>query len=394
VGRLVAIVAIALAAGAVAGALVGRITDDDSKSTTVVVDEPVTTTSETAATPIPRSRFDPAAIFARRAGGVVTIYAVFSPSEATGHASQGSGFVVSRDGYVMTNAHVITTAPSSAVHGASDVFVEFEDGDRTTAKIVGWDLFSDVGVLKVDPGAHGLSPVPLGDSSRVAVGEPVAAIGSPFGRQNSLTVGVVSGTRRSISSLTSDYDLADAIQVDAPINRGNSGGPLFDASGRVIGINAQIRSESGVNEGVGFAVPINAAKRAMRDLIAGGRVRYAYVGVSTQDLTPAVARELGYDASYGAVIRCVEDGSPAARAGLKGGDRNRLVLGRETVDDGDVIVGIGDDPVRSGADLVRIVSEELRPGRAARFTIIRGDSRRQLRITPGERPSRPSGSCG
>ena len=144
--------------------------------------------------------------------------------------------------------------------------------------------------------------MPLGDSAAVVVGEPVAAIGSPFGNEDSLGVGVVSATHRSIDSLTSNYNLVDAIQTDAPINHGNSGGPLFDARGRVIGINAQIRSDSGQAEGVGFAVPINSARRSMEQLIANGSVSYAYVGIETTDLTPALAQRFGYPVTQGAVV--------------------------------------------------------------------------------------------
>ena len=170
--------------------------------------------------------------------------------------------------------------------GADRIYVVFHDGDRIPGSIVGWDLFNDTGLVKVDPDDHAVSPVPLGDSSRVVVGEPVAAIGSPFGQESSLAVGVVSATERSIDSLTSAYDVSDAIQIDAPINHGNSGGPLLDARGRVIGINAQIRSDSGNAEGVGFAIPINSARRSMLQLISTGKVAYAYVGVTTQDVTP------------------------------------------------------------------------------------------------------------
>src|SRR5688572_14216701 len=191
----------------------------------------------------------------------------------------------------MTNSHVVTTAGESAgaARSARTVYVQFADGDRVPGKIVGYDPFTDVAVLRVDGASHKLSAVPLGDSSAVVVGEPVAAIGSPFGNESSLSVGVVSATNRSISSLTSIYNVVDAIQTDAPINRGNSGGPLFDARGRVIGVNAQIRSESGNNEGVGFAIPINAAKRSLEQLVADGEVSYAYVGVKTTDLTPLAA---------------------------------------------------------------------------------------------------------
>ena len=149
---------------------------------------------------------------------------------------------------MLTNSHVITTAgeadETQTPEAAARVYVQYRDGERVAAKIIGWDLYDDVGLLKVDPANHAVSPVPLGDSAAVVVGEPVAAIGSPFGQQSSLSVGVVSATERSIDSLTSSYDLIDAIQTDAPINRGNSGGPMFNARGEVIGINAQIRSES------------------------------------------------------------------------------------------------------------------------------------------------------
>ena len=146
----------------------------------------------------------------------------------------------------------------------------FADGDRVKAQMVGWDLFDDVGVVRVDPGNHGLRPIPLADSDALRVGAPVAAIGSPFGNRGSLSVGVVSAVGRSIPSLTSDYYVSDAIQTDAPITHGNSGGPLLDASGDAVGINAQIRTDTGGGEGVGFAVPINAAKRSLRQLIASG----------------------------------------------------------------------------------------------------------------------------
>ena len=236
-------------------------------------DAPATAVS--AAKPLPGDGFDPAAVYRERSAGVVTIYALFEGRGEAGEPAQvqGSGFVVSAEGSVLTNSHVITTAGEGAVgseiEAATTIFVEFRDGDRVRAEIVGWDVFNDVGVLDVDPEEHRLAPVPLGDSAAVAVGEPVAAIGSPFGQASSLAVGVVSAVGRSVSSLTSVYSVVDVIQTDAPINRGNSGGPLFDARGRVIGINAQIRSESGNAEGVGFAIPINAARRSLAYRLQG-----------------------------------------------------------------------------------------------------------------------------
>src|SRR5919109_388740 len=187
-----------------------------------------------------------------------------------------------------------TILRSAGMRPAGHVYVEFADRDRVSARVVGWDVFDDVGLLKVDPKEHRVAPVPLGDSSAIVVGEPVAAIGAPFGNADSLATGVVSAIHRSINSLTSSFSVPDAIQTDAPINHGNSGGPLFDARGRVIGINAQIRSDSGNAEGVGFAVPIDAARRSMEQLIATGRVLYPYVGVNTQDLTPSAAEHFGF----------------------------------------------------------------------------------------------------
>jgi S1-C subfamily serine protease len=289
---------------------------------------------------------------------------------------------------VITNVAV----GASDVRAAQTVFAEFRDGDRVRASIVGWDLFNDVGVVRVDPADHAVQPVPLGDSSRVRVGEPVAAIGSPFGNQTSLAVGVVSATGRAIDSLTSGYAVADAIQIDAPINRGNSGGPLFDARGRVIGINAQIRSNSGTAEGVGFAIPINVARRALQQLTETGHVSYAYLGVSTQDVTPGLAARFGIAARRGALVVTVESGTPAERAGLRGGDQAEAYNGLRITLGGDVIVRIGRFPVRSSDDVSRIVTEELRVGRTVPVTIVRdGTERKTLRLTPTERPARPGG---
>jgi S1-C subfamily serine protease len=282
---------------------------------------------------------------------------------------------------------VITNAgDGGSARPASHVYVEFSDRDRVPARIVGWDVFDDVGLLKVDPRKHNVAPVPLGDSAAVVVGEPVAAIGSPFGNADSLATGVVSAAHRSIDSLTSDFSVPDAIQTDAPINHGNSGGPLFDARGRVIGINAQIRSDSGNAEGVGFAVPINAARRSMEQLIATGKVVYPFVGVNTQDLTPSAARHFGFGVERGAVIVDVKAGSPASHAGLRAATSRQFFEGEPLVPvDGDVIVAIDDQPVRSADDVLRIVSERLTVGQRATFTIVRGTRRRQISLVLARR---------
>ncbi len=350
-------------------------------------------TPDNSAKPLAGNSFDPATVYQSRSGGVVTVYAYFDDRPPAQHAAQGSGFVISREGYILTSAHVVTTAgeddSGSEAEAADRVFVGFRDRDRVEATVVGWDVFDDVSVLKVDPAAHSLDPVPLGDSGRVVVGEPVAALGSPFGNESSLAVGVVSATKRSIDSLTSGYTVGDAIQTDAPITHGNSGGPLFDARGRVIGINAQIRSESGQAEGVGFAIPINAAKRSFRQLVRNGRVAYAYVGVNAEDLTPTIARRFGYAVERGAVIATIVPESPGAKAGLRGGSDQRRINGFDFRVGGDVVVRIGEQTVESADDLVRVVSEQLVPGQVVRFTVLRDGRRLVLPVRLGERPRRP-----
>jgi S1-C subfamily serine protease len=382
-----------LAAAAVLGGAVAVVLTDalgvggtSSTETVVVSVPPVQGGSGDTATRVPPilgNGFDPAAIYAARAGGVVTIYADLG---GTG-TSQGSGFVVDDKGTILTNAHVITNVgESSSVRGADRVYVEFRDGERVPASIVGYDLFADVGVIRVETDAHRLDPLPLGDSAAVVVGTPVAAIGTPFGNQSSLAVGVVSATRRSIPSLTSRYAVADAIQTDAPINRGNSGGPLLDPRGRVIGINAQIRSNSGNAEGVGFAIPINVARRSLTQLVATGRVAYAYIGIQSQDVTPGIARRFQLGAQRGALVTKVEPGTPADRAGLRGGSRESEFNGLPVTLGGDLIIRIGSTRIRGSEDVSRVVTDELAPGETVPVTFVRAGQRRVVSLTLVERP--------
>jgi S1-C subfamily serine protease len=379
----VALVAAGLGAG-IALVVAHETESDDAAST--VTEAALPPVSSVPTRNVPPSAFDPAALYAARSDGVVTIYANLGADGS----SQGSGFVVDGDGLILTNAHVITNVSesrTSAVRGASAVYVEFSDGDRVRADIVGWDLFSDVGVVQVAASDHRLAPVPLGNSSTVLVGEPIAAIGSPFGQQTSLSVGVVSATGRSIDSLTSGFAVANAIQVDAPINRGSSGGPLFDAEGRVIGINAQIESASGTAEGVGFAIPINVARRSLDQLVRTGKVRYAYIGIRTQDVTPGIARRFQLGAARGALVTRVDDATPAARAGLRGGTKTEVYNGLDVTLGGDLIVAIGKAPVTSTDDVSRIVSTQLLPGQTVTFTVLRGGTQRAtVDVTLGERP--------
>jgi S1-C subfamily serine protease len=367
--------AAALAIGRAAGLFDTTQTRLETK--TVVVHEGTATTA--------RAAFSAARIFAERSPGVVTVFAFFG-----GAGSQGSGFVVAGDGTILTNAHVITNAgeTSGPVHGASQVYVEFPDRDRVPARIVGWDVFDDVGVLRVDPRAHVLTPLPLGRSAAVVVGEPVAAIGTPLGNADSLAVGVVSGVGRSIAALTApSFELTDAIQTDAPLAHGSSGGPLLDAGGRVIGINAQIRSDSGGPAGIGFAVPIDSARRSLHALLTKGHSSYAYAGIQAEDLTPSLAQHLGLGVEHGALVDHVTAGGPADRAGLRGGTTEESFLGETVWDGGDVVTAVDGRPVTDADALVRIVTT-LAPGGTARFSVVRGSRRLTLSITLAARPAR------
>jgi 2-alkenal reductase len=399
-GPLAALAVVCAVVGGAAALTVGKVAGwvGPRSTTTVFRSSPVLPDTASAipaavgpsAKPLAGNGFDPRRIYAARSAGVVTIFAEYGSDPASATVAQGSGFVVSKQGYILTNSHVITNAGEASKVGAADrVYVEFQDRDRAPAKVVGWDVFDDVGLIKVDPAAHALDPVPLGNSAAIAVGDPVAAIGSPFGNEDSLGVGVVSAVHRSISSLTSRYSLVDAIQTDAPINHGNSGGPLFDARGRVIGINAQIRSDSGTAEGVGFAVPINSARRSLQQLMANGSVSYAFVGVVTTDLTPALAQHFGYSVQRGAVLTKVEPKSPAASAHLHAGSHLTPYLGVDFPTGSDVIVAIAGRPVTSSEDVVRIVTDRLSPGQQVKFTIVRDGKRLEVPVRLGERTSTP-----
>jgi S1-C subfamily serine protease len=267
------------------------------------------------------------------------------------------------------------------------VYVDFADGNRVPARIVGVDPNADVALLKIDPKGLSLTPLELGALEHLAVGDPVAAIGSPFGEEQSLSVGVISALDRNIASLT-DFGIGDAIQTDAAINRGNSGGPLLDGHGQVIGINAQIKTETGEGAGVGFAVPVDAVKLSLELLREDGEADYGYLGVSTQELYPQLAERLGLDVDVGALVSEVVDDSPADDAGLTEGDRLIDFQGQTDIAaDGDVIVAVNGDDLTRTADLADLVSL-LDPGERVELGILRDGERRTVEVELGERPRR------
>jgi S1-C subfamily serine protease len=332
-----------------------------------------------------RGPFDPAAIYRRESPGVVTVISQgLGGGGQTGGGGLGSGFVISGDGEIATNAHVVTSGDGADIRKAQQVFVRFQDDNQVPAKIVGFDPFSDVALLRIDPAGLTLRPLPLGNSGDLAVGSPVAAIGSPFGEEQSLSVGVISALDRSIQSLTG-FDTVGAIQTDAAINHGNSGGPLLDAGGKVLGINAQIQTTTGEGSGVGFAVSVDTVKRSLDQLRAGGRARYAYLGVATSPVYPQLARRFKLPVDHGAWVQEVTPGGPSADAGLRGGDSDTQFQAREYRVGGDLIVAVGKTRIEEDADVAEALVG-LRPGTTVDIQVYRGDQRRTLRVKLGERP--------
>jgi S1-C subfamily serine protease len=339
--------------------------------------------------------FDPAAIYRQYSPGVVTIISVLPGSGGGGlfggggsspEEALGSGFVIDGKGDVATNAHVVTSGQGANIKRASQVYVEFPDHNRVPAQIVGDDPNADVALLKIPTGGLKLTPLPLGNSANLIVGSPVAAIGSPFGEEQSLSVGVISAVNRSITSLTA-FDINNAIQTDAAINHGNSGGPLLNARGQVIGMNSQIKSTGGGGEGVGFAVPVNTIRRSVKQLGQKGKVSYSYIGVSSVDLYPQLAEHLGIDARTGALVAKVEPGSPADKAHLKAGSTLITFQGDSRIPKGgDAIVAIDGKPVHGSTDLGNLIASRD-PGTKVQLSVVNGHNHRTVTVTLAPRPA-------
>jgi S1-C subfamily serine protease len=326
--------------------------------------------------------FDAAAIYRDVSAGVVTIRSVFGGTEG---GAEGSGFVLDPDGEIVTNAHVVTEEePSGGRKPAKEIFIEFSNRNVLEAQIVGFDPFADVALLKVEPEGFPLHALELGDDADLEVGEPVAAIGSPFGEQRSLSVGVVSATDRAVNSLT-QFKIEGAIQTDASINPGNSGGPLLESEGKVVGINQQIETNSGANDGVGFAVPTTAIEHSVEMLREDGHAEYAYIGVSSQSLYPQLAQKLGIDSPFGALVARVVPGGPADEAGIRGADGTIQFQAAEYETGGDVIVEVEGHKVVQPDALIRVVGEK-EPGEKLELTILRDNKRETVDVTLGKRP--------
>jgi len=366
-----------------------------TEQTTIVQQTGSTTTTAAVTT----TGLTPAQIYQKYARGVVEIISTFKSSPANNifpfvfpfgqsqtQQALGSGFVVSSDGYILTNAHVVSENGQTV----KTVEVVFKGtGTQTTqvtGTVVGADNTSDVALIKVDPSQVGtLDPIPLGNSNTVQPGEPVVAIGNPLGYDFSITSGIVSATHRNLESPNGSV-ISNGIQTDAAINEGNSGGPLIDSTGHVIGINEQIASQSGGNQGLGFAVPINTAINVMNQLKKTGTVTYAWLGIEGQTLSPDVAEALNLKATQGVLVAAVVPGSPAAKAGIKGGQRQRLLQGQLYVTGGDIITAIDGKQLTSMDQLAAIIAAH-KPGDVVKLNVASGTTTKTVTVTLGTRPS-------
>jgi len=352
----------ALGLGAGGGAAAYAVLADDS---TTVIRQVTVGSSEPAAS---ADGLTIGEIYERSYKAVVEITATAadgSPFTGGRQRAQGSGFVYDREGDIVTNQHV--------VDGARSISVRLWNGSTYPAELVGTDRSTDLAVVRVNAPASALEPLRLGDSSEVDVGDSVVAMGSPFGLEGTVTSGIVSALHRQMTA-PNDFTITDSIQTDAAINHGNSGGPLLDNRGRVIGVNAQIESESGGSDGVGFAIPSNTVRSIVVQLVESGEVAHAYLGVTMVTVPEGVA------------VTEVRSGTPAEEAGLRPATGSATVNGQEQPTGGDVIVALDGKEISSSAELQSAV-DARRPGDTVSVTVVRSGERRTVEVTLGTRPS-------
>lgn len=329
-------------------------------------------------------------------GQFTAIYAQINPGVVSIRTSsdEGSGWVYSSDGYIVTNDHV--------VNGETTVEVDFASGLKTTGKVVGTDAYSDLAAIQVDVAAAELHPLPLGDSSALQVGETVIAIGNPFGLSGTMTTGIISALGRSLPSNEQVqsggyFSTADVIQTDAALNPGNSGGPLLDLNGQVIGINSDIvpstttiTTGQATNSGIGFAISINTIKKVVPSLIQTGKYSYPYLGISTladEYMTLDVVNALGLTRTAGAYVMSVASGGPADKAGILGGTQPVTIQGLSGLNKGgDLIIAIDGHPVLSYDDMIRYLDLNKAPGDTVTLTVLRGDQQKDIQVVLGTRP--------
>jgi len=334
-------------------------------------------------------------IYRRDGQGVAFIESTLEPEETSsglspfgegesrgGGVATGSGILIDKEGHILTNNHVI--------EGASKVEVKLGSSDTEhEAEVVGADPATDVALLKVSAPASEEDPLSLGDSSKVQVGDPVVAIGNPFGLDRTVTAGIVSALQRQIQA-PNGFSISHVIQTDAAINPGNSGGPLINSAGQVIGINSQIQTggSGDGNVGIGFAVPINTAREDVEQIEKNGKVEHAFVGISGGNITPALAKALKLPVEQGVLINEVVKGSPADKAGLEGGNTEATIEGVKVNLGGDIITEVNGNKVNSMEEVVDAVNS-AHPGDKMELTVIRGaDETKHVTVTLGVRPAK------
>jgi S1-C subfamily serine protease len=362
-----------LALGAGAGAVAYSVAQ--SPSTKTVVRQVAVPSSEPTAD---SSGLTPGQIYRQTYQGVVEITVSTPQQTPTGNQeaqAQGSGFVIDSDGHIVTNDHVVENADS--------VSVRFWNGNTYDASVVGTDPSTDLAVIKVDAPSSILHPVRLGDSSSVQVGDPVVAIGSPFGLEETVTSGIVSALHRQIEALN-QFTINDTIQTDAAINHGNSGGPLFNAAGQVIGVNSQIAGQTGANVGIGFAIPSDTVRSIADTLISSGKVEHAYLGVSVQEIPATVAHDLNL--TEGVETTDVKSGTPAQKAGLKGATGKKMVQGTQYATGGDVITAIDGQKVKT-SEGVQLAIDAHHPGDTIEITYWRKGETKTVSVKLATRPA-------
>jgi putative serine protease PepD len=290
----------------------------------------------------------------------------------------GSGSIIDNLGHIMTNHHVVADAQK--------LEVTLADGSKWPAKLAGSDPDNDLAVIKIDAPREKLKIIPMGDSKKLRIGQKVLAIGNPFGLQRTLTTGIISSLGRTIRSDVGTL-IEDVIQTDAAINPGNSGGPLLNSDGEIIGINSAILSPTGGNVGIGFAIPVNTAKRVVPELISKGYVTYPWIGATIQSLIPEMAKFLKLKIERGAMIAEVVKGGPADKAGLKGGNQRVQVGNMIVLAGGDIVVKADQQEVKINDELIHYIREK-KPGDTILLKVFRKDSFTDVKVTLGERPRR------
>ena len=329
-----------------------------------------------------RTRKNNIAVYEKVADGVVNVTSIAMQMDFFFNAyptqGSGSGSIIDTKGQILTNHHVVANAQK--------LEVTLADGSKWPAKLIGSDPDSDLAVIKIDAPKEKLKVIPMGDSKNLKIGQKVLAIGNPFGLQRTLTTGIISSLGRTIRSESGTL-MEDIIQTDAAINPGNSGGPLLSSEGEIIGINSAIISPSGGSVGIGFAIPVNTAKRVVPELIAKGYVTYPWIGATIQSLIPEIAKYLKINVERGAMIAAVEKGGPADKAGLKGGNQRVQVGNMIVIVGGDIVVKADQHDVKTNDELIRYIREK-KPGDTILLNVFRKGKFEEVKVTLGERPRR------